>query len=246
MEGCQWPTLAEPYRTALREAVSYIFSQFEPAGIIVAGTIIRGNPAPASDLDFHILHHHPVRQRVQQFFNGVPAEIFVNPPERIAGYFVSERIDGRPLTAHMFATGFVVYDPNGLVRDLQARAAEVLAAGPDPPADFLLRTRYAVATWLEDALDIAETDPEGCAALLCRAVEEAIRYRFWDARQWQPRHKELLSALAALDAPLAGHARQFYSACDAGQRVSLATEIVRRSVGATGFFAWESPPEGAD
>jgi predicted nucleotidyltransferase len=241
--ACTLPPLAEPYRTALKETIAYIFGSFEPAGIVASGTIIRGNPAPTSDLDVYVIHRKPWRQRLQKFFNGVPAELFVNPPEQIEGYFEDERIDGRPITAHMLATGFVVYDPDGLVERLRARATEVLENGPPVSAASLLARRYGVATLFEDALDIADIDPEMCQALLAGAVEDAVRYRFWAASQWQPRHKELLRALFHLDPSLAQQAREFYLATHAHDRIRLAREIVRRSVGEIGFFEWESSVE---
>ena len=240
---CGWPDLAAPYATALREAVRYIFGRWRPVGILASGTIIRGNPSPNSDLDLYVLHEAPDRQRVQRFFAGVPAEIFVNPPERVERYFESEKRDGRLMTAHMLATGFVVYQEGPAVERLRALASDALAATPDPPPAFLTQRRYAVATWLEDAEDVAGADPELCAMLLCRAVEGALEYRFWAARRWQPRYKDTLAALETLDPSLAQEARAFYRAPGGEERLRLARSIVGQTVGATRFFEWESPVE---
>src|SRR5690349_1938923 len=196
---CRWPLLEEPYRAGLRAAVEYIFGRWEPVGIVAAGTIIRGNPAPSSDLDLYVVHTRPERQRVQKFFNGVPAEIFVNPRDRVERYFETDKASGRLAAAHMFATGFVVYQADDTVERLRARAAEVLASRPDPSPQFLTRRRYFVATSLEDAVDVAETDPEVCTAILFKVVEGAVQYRLWEARQWQPRYKDTLRALQNLD-----------------------------------------------
>ena len=54
---------------------------------------------------FYVIHAQPQRQRLQRRFHGVPAEIFVNPPHTIRGYFENEHRDGRPCTVHMFVTG---------------------------------------------------------------------------------------------------------------------------------------------
>lgn len=191
MDQCIWPVLAEPCQQALNEAVEYSFSRFEPVGVLVSGTIIRGNPGKNSDLDITVVHQQKWRQRVQKVFNGVPAEIFVNPSSQIESYFGAERGQGRPVTAHMLATGFTIYDPDGVVAELQTRARDMLAAGPAISPAVLTAKRYATATWFEDAIDIAETDPELCIAFLFNAVDEATRYRFWDAGVWQPRHKDL-------------------------------------------------------
>jgi hypothetical protein len=241
---CVWPSLGEPYATALREAVRYILARWEPVGIVAAGTIIRGSPGPSSDLDLHVLHRRPERQRVQRFFNGVPAEIFVNPPERVERYLAGERGGGRQVTAHMLATGTVVYAADPALERLRELAAAALASDPEPSAAKLTTLRYTAATWLEDAEDVADEDPELGFALLCRAVEGAIEYRFWAARRWQPRYKDTLRALEALDGGLASDVRAFYRTADPTERRTLAHGIVARSVGATGFFEWESEVEG--
>jgi hypothetical protein len=243
LDRCVWPPLEAPYAAALREAVRYIFGRWEPVGIVAAGTIIAGHPGPSSDLDLHVLHRRPERQRVQRFFNGVPAELFVNPAGRIDGYFASDRRSGRPITAHMLTTGAVVYAADAEVDRLRARAAAALAAGPEPAPALLTRTRYAAATGLEDAEDVAADDPELGFALLCRAVERAIEHRFWAARRWQPRPKDVLQALAALDGGLARDVRAFYRTADPTERRTLARRVVEGSVGAAGFFEWESEVE---
>ncbi len=150
------------------------------------------------------------------------------------------------MTAHMYATGVAVFDPDGVVRSLQAAAAEALADGPDPSPAFLVAERYAAATWLEDALDVARVDPDTCVMLVDKAVDGAVQYRFWAARRWQPRPKELLLALADLDPELAHLVRRFYRASAVEERVRVAHEMVHRSVGATGFFEWESDREPVD
>ena len=48
MQRCSWPALGEPFRTALEQAVAFIFTRFEPDGIVAAGRIVRGNPHAAA------------------------------------------------------------------------------------------------------------------------------------------------------------------------------------------------------
>ncbi|HEY3111942.1 MAG TPA: hypothetical protein VGL23_24525 [Chloroflexota bacterium] len=232
--------MAEPYGGALRDAVAFVFSRFEPIGIVATGTIVRGNPAPASDLDLYVLHRDPRRQRLQRRFRGVPAEIFVNPPERVEAYFAEERTAGRPLTAHMLATGFVVHRSDPVLDRLRARAAAELADPPRPDARALRTRAYHAASLCEDALDIFETDPEAAQLLLGQAVQVALEQRFWAAGRWQPRAKELLSALAELDPALAEAARAFVRAADPAERRRIGEQIVAQAVGETGFFEWES------
>ena len=83
MSQCKWPDLPEKYGKALREAVRFILNRFDVSGIVAAGTIIEGNPDLSSDLDVYVIHRKLFRQRIQKFFNDVPAEIFVNPPAAV-------------------------------------------------------------------------------------------------------------------------------------------------------------------
>lgn len=87
LKECTWPDLSEPYSLALQQAVEFIAARFDPLGIIACGSILRGMPDPSSDLDMYVIHHRPLRQRIQKTFNSVPSEIFVNPPAEIERYF---------------------------------------------------------------------------------------------------------------------------------------------------------------
>lgn len=240
---CTWPSLREPYATALRAAVTHSFERFSPIGVLVTGTIVRGNPGPSSDLDFWVFQNEPYRQRIQKFFHGVPTEIFVNPPERVERCFVEDRARARPVTAHMLATGYVIFQISDVVARLQQRARDELDRPPAPSAATLRQMRYGIATGLEDASDIAAIDPEMCASLLDHVVDDVVQYAYRRAGRWLPRSKELLSRLAEVDPDLSALSRRFYQATALGERLSITTEIVRRATGETGFFEWESDPE---
>ena len=242
---CRWPSLPEPYDSALRAAVAFVLGRFDVLGIVASGTIIRGNPNPASDLDLYVILSQPRRQRIQKFFNSVPAEIFVNSVTAIEGYFDSEHKAARPLTAHMLATGFVILDRDPVVESLRQRASALLA---DPPrADDAERTRrrYAAALLLEDARDIAMSDPDGANMMLGLAVHDMLRYVFRRADQYLPRDKDLLTAVQKLDPRVARYAREFFAIADIGQRLTLAEAIADRTIEARGFFEWESSSENA-
>jgi len=239
----QFPPLDEPYRTALREAVAFIMARYDPLGIIASGTIVRGDPGPTSDLDLYVIHAAPWRQRVQRRFNGVPAEIFVNPPGQVRRYLESERRDGRPMTAHMLATGAVVLDRDPAIEELRRAAREALAQPPDLPAQALRFRRYMIATAFEDGTDVAESDPLSADMILHGTVREMLRYRFLIANRAIPRDKDLLRDLETLDAPLGALARAFYGGATFAGRRALAEQIADRVIETRGFFEWESDPE---
>jgi len=239
-----YPALAEPYHTALREAVRFILDRYDDAvGIIAAGSILRGQGRATSDLDLYVIRTRPQRQRVQRWFNGVPAEIFVNPPHKVERYFAEERRASRLVTAHMLANGAVVLALDPVVDHLRTQAQAELQRSPVPSDADLRWERYLAALELEDGLDILDEDPAGGAMILGGAVHKMVRYAFRQAGRMIPRDKDLLSALETLDPALAKAARRFYRERDPATQRTIAEQIADRALGVRGFFEWESEPE---
>lgn len=237
------PDLGPRYDRALQSALAYLFDRFEPVAVVICGSIIRGTPDPASDLDIFAFHDAPWRQRVQRRFDGVPVELFVNHPDFIAGYFAEERNRGTPSTAHMLATGHLALDRDGLMAGYIEESRQMLVDGPEVDDGRLVLQRYQTAMLFEDALDVVDRDADLASMMLHSAVESALRYRFWIAGQWQPRNKDLLAAMATLDPELEDLARGYFSAATTRQRLELARAILRRTTGETGAFDWESPED---
>ena len=174
ISSCNWPVLSEPYISALKHAVTYILGRFQPVGIIASGSILRGNPGPSSDLDIYVIHAQTWRQRIQKFFNHIPAEIFVNPPKAVLGYFEEEQKEGRLITAHMLSTGFVVLNRGEIVEKLRQQAESFITAGCHPGETDLLPKRYMIASRVEDGMDIAANDPFSTAGSTSVAKIEIV------------------------------------------------------------------------
>ena len=87
-----------PYDRAADEVVAYVRKAYAPVGIVIAGSIVRGEGGPTSDLDVCVVHGEDWRVREQKRFERVPVEIFVNPPAQIRRYFEEEHRDGRLCT----------------------------------------------------------------------------------------------------------------------------------------------------
>jgi len=238
-----FPPLAEPFATALDEAVTYIHDRYQPLGIIVSGTIIRGTPHASSDLDFMVIHEASWRQRTQGFFNGVPAEMFVNPEMQMRRVIAAEPAGARPVMSHLIGTGEIVHEIGGVMASLKALAGEILDAGPAVSLEDLTQMRYRIATAFEDAHDIRDVDPDRAQTIVTEALTEAVKLHFLQEGRWLPRYKVLLADLDDLDPDL-GHATRSALGCpDLDERLDLATPIIQRIVDATGFFEWESVPQ---
>ncbi|MEZ4634835.1 MAG: hypothetical protein R2873_09985 [Caldilineaceae bacterium] len=234
------PPLHEPYATALSEAADYILERFSPVGIVASGSVLRGQGHASSDLDLYVVHFEPWRQRVQKFFHGVPAEIFVNPPETIRGYFVDEGKAGRPVTAHMLSTGIVIWQTDPVLDELRQEAQAHFAQRPNKPEDALLMARYMAATAVEDAFDIRHADPANAMLILEQAMGMMIQHAFLAANHNLPRLKQTVDGLADIDPNLSYVARRFYTTSDPAERFDAAEAFARQVLKTTGFFEWET------
>lgn len=240
---CSFPALGPPYAQALHDAVELILQRYSPIGIIAAGSILLGKADKASDLDVYVIHSANYRQRLQRFFSGVPAEIFINPPRQVEQYFAEEHASGRPITAHMLANGFVVLSDNEVVEALRVQAREWLSKEPSWSETQLLWCRYAAGNEYEDGLDLAERDPAMAQVFLSRAVTRMLEYFFMSHGLFIPRAKELLAQTSKHD-PLLGYAAQgFFSSGDFNERLRFAEQIADATIQVHGFFEWESAPE---
>jgi len=243
LSRCSFPVLDPPYAQALREAIELILRRYTPVGIIAAGSILRGVPDRTSDLDLYVIHKATFRQRLQKFFNGVPAEIFVNPPTQVVRYFAEEHASGRPITANMLTNGFIVLSTDEVIEQLRSQAREWLAKTPSWSETQLLWVRYAAGNQYEDGLDLAERDPAMAQVFLSKAVVTMLEYFFKSRGLFLPRGKELLAGVAQLDPLLGAAARGFFTSGDFAERLQFAEKIADATIGVHGFFEWESSPE---
>lgn len=232
-------SLREPHRTALRQALAWLSTAAEPVGVVVCGSIVRGNPGPSSDLDIVILHDGPWRQRVQRRFNGTPAELFFNSPAWLEHAIRDEAAQGRPVMAHMLATGALAHDTDGRMARLVETARDVLARGPGLGADALLRDRYAAATQVEDALDFGDAGTADARQALAWAVDAVARHAYLRRNRHLPRPKERLALLAGI----APQTARLLSAALAGapaQALAALQQAAHAELGTAGFFEWDS------
>jgi predicted nucleotidyltransferase len=240
MSSLTSPRLGAPYDEALHFAVSDLLTHYSPIAIVAAGSILRGQGGPTSDIDLYVLHHAPFRQRLQRRYNGVPFEIFINPPQQVRRYFEEEHAAARPITAHILTTGAVVLDCDPIVRTLREEAAVWLAKPPAPAADSMRWRRYAIADELDNASDIVDTDPACASLILHSAVSHLLEYAFLANNRHLPRQKAMIGALDDLDSHAASIARAFYAAGDVREQLPLATALAAHLTGATSFFEWDS------
>jgi len=162
--------------------------------------------------------------------------MFVNPEFEMRRVIAAEPAGGRPQMSHLIGTGEIVHDTGGVMASLQRQARVILNGGPRIPPEDLIQMRYRIATAFEDAHDIRDIDPDRAHAIVTEALTEAAKLHFLQQGRWLPRYKALLGDLDGLDPQLGGDVRAALRTTDLDTRLTLATPIMERIVGATGFF----------
>ena len=232
------------HREALDQAVAYVSEHYEPWAVLVAGTLLRGEGDPRSDLDLYVLHDADFRQRVQRWFNDVAVEIFVNPETSVLGYLNSEAKSGRLFTAHMLSTGVPLVVRDG--KRLELLVEKASAALSRPPAwddASLVRARYAAATLVEDALDCWERDRVAAHHLLSKGIDSCLAYWYMSHGRNIPRNKEVATEVASNDPDLGELLTRFFRSIDEEDRWESGLGVADRVLGTRGFFEWESERE---
>jgi len=184
-----------------REPFEHIFSRLKTLlqtefgddllGILVTGSRIHGTPGPTSDLDVHIIIASHRRQRRNMLLDGIEIEMFINPTFQIRRYMTDP--DG--LDQHMCSFGRAMYDPYGIVADLQIEAQNLWNAGPPPiQKQEEWHHRYTPADLLRDLEDV-KSDEETCNLLIAKIVEQLIASHYCINRRWTQKTKRRLSDL---------------------------------------------------
>ncbi|GHO52239.1 hypothetical protein [Ktedonobacter robiniae] len=174
-------------------------------GILATGSYIHGTPGPTSDLDVHVVIASPRRRRKNIVFKGLEIEMFLNPTEQIRRYMAEDKERG--IDQHMFAFGRAIYDPHGIIAELQREARLLWEAGPpELSADRIWYPRYILADLLRDVEDL-DGDEEASYLLIAHTVESILHTHYTLHHLWSTKPKRLLSHLASWDAETATLAR---------------------------------------
>ena len=160
-------------------------------GVLATGSRIHGTPGPTSDLDVHVVIDQPRRQRRNIVLDGVEIEMFINPPFQIQRYMSAGGND-----IHMFAFGRAIYDPQGLIGQIQNQARALWQAGPPALADSARwMPRYFAADMLRDLTDLGE-DEAAASLQIARIVDQLIDAHCRLNRRWPSKPKRRLAELA--------------------------------------------------
>jgi hypothetical protein len=229
------------HKIALSEALAWVSVNFKPVGIIVTGSIVRGNPDLNSDFDIFVIHEDSFRQRIQKYFNGVPCEIFINNFNHVYSYFEKEFENNRPVSAHMISTGkLILGDEHPGIKKLIQSAQEFLLKTPLMTGNKITRLKYAISTLFEDASDVMETDLATSTYFLNKLISDIIDYIFLINGASSPRPKERIKYLEANHPDIGNLVAGYYGADNFRDRYAIAKTLVAKTTGEYGFFEWDS------
>jgi len=207
-------------------------------GVLATGSHIHGTPGPTSDLDVHVVIDQPRRQRRNILLDGVEIEMFINPAFQIQRYMADGGND-----IHMFAFGRAIYDPHGLIAQLQAEARTLWQAGPPPLADSSRwMPRYGTADMLRDLTDLGE-DAAAAGLQIARIVDQLIETHCRLNRRWPGKPKRRLAELAVWAPEVAQLASAALIATTLAERraaVQRMAELVLAPIGGPMPLEWQN------
>lgn len=241
------PGRPAPALTALDAAHAFIAAHFPDClAAFLAGSVVRGDATPTSDLDIVVISDGLPRAYRESFREwGWPIEVFVHTRDSYREFFAADEADFRPSLARMVAEGLVLRDAAGLADGVKAEARALLERGPAPLTTARREAmRYHVTDLLDDfagSTEFAETILVGTQ--LAEAVTKLFLVshgRWAGAGKWVPR------ALSECDPVLAAElATALRSLATAGDKRAL-TRFSETALAAAGGRLFEGYSAGKE
>ncbi|MCB0686532.1 MAG: hypothetical protein KDC53_08405 [Saprospiraceae bacterium] len=145
-------------------------------GIIICGSLMHGRIDKNSDVDVYIILNSncTYRERGNVWINNVEIEYFKNPPQQVRKYFAEEKAS--PNTAHMLASGRLVFSKSNIARALMEEAKEIIAILPREISRAEIElAKYIVDDYFKDMEDAIENgDSIGIGLIHFKIVNYAV------------------------------------------------------------------------
>lgn len=120
-------------------------------GALLAGSVVRGQETPTSDLDIVVFDETLMSSyRESMIFYGWPIEVFVYNLSSYKDFFEKDRKAAKPSMPRMVSEGIILKD-SGVMEGIQQEAKALLDAGPEAWSTDTIRTkRYFITDVLDD------------------------------------------------------------------------------------------------
>jgi hypothetical protein len=240
------PSLAEPFSTALAQAVAALSEDPQVEAIFLGGSAALGQLCERSDLDLLLIKctDVTVMERYAHYVGLVQVQVISGPPRQYDLWLEQDRPQGT--VVRQLATGHMLFDRSGLGAHYQARAVEVVGRGLEPMSEPQVRSRRFLLTELLDDLADCANDPAQARWLMATGLPYAVETAFLWQRRWTPKGKRALSEVELLDSELAGLCRGFLGAPDVAAQhraFEALVSYVLAPLGGELREAWTRPPE---
>lgn len=198
--------------------------------LFLAGSVLRGEATPASDLDIVVVYESlPNSYRESFIYGGWPAEAFVHDAGTLAEFFERDRLRGLPALMSMMWEGAEVPEPCEFSQALKRRARELLDAGPPPwDEEELALKRYRLTDWVDDMR--FPRSGEELVATGAWLYQDAAEFYFRARGMWSAHSKTIPRRLRATDAAFAEKFLRAFEALFAdkspGPAVALVEELL--------------------
>ena len=221
----------------IKVATEILESKYPDARVLfLAGSIVRGQGTPHSDLDLVVIFDKlPNAYRESFHFQGFPVEAFVHDPETL-NYFLFEldRPSGIPSLAQMILEGIELPEPSEVSQSLKQLAASVMEAGPPGLSDEeVLKLRYNLTGLADDV-----RQPRSGDELLASGAElyQALAdYYFRSNNRWSAKGKAIPRILKQADAELClrfcSSFDELFSHGQSGRVIALVEELLETNGG---------------
>ncbi|RDL51179.1 hypothetical protein BLJAPNOD_02309 [Ensifer sp. M14] len=201
---------------------------------IAAGSILRGEGTPSSDIDLVVLHEQLDGAWRESFTTGgFPVEAFVHDFETLNWFVDQDVAGGYPVLLDMVAGGTVIGRNIGRGEALQAQARARLSCGPDElAAERRDALRYHITDLLDDLKD--ERPAEEIRGITIALHQPLCDLALLGRGHWSGKGKWLPRLLQRLDPELAQRFDDAFRLAGEGQAdalVALAEDELGRQGG---------------
>ena len=175
---------------------------FSCEAAFLAGSVVRGEGTPTSDLDIVVFDSSVTASYRESFFyEGWPIEWYVHNLESYHAFYESDCARAKPSLPKMVSEGIVLYD-KGKASVLQNEAKSLLKKGPSQWGDKEIELkRYFLTDVLEDFIGATDRGEEMCCA--AALVEQVHEFILRTNGQWVGSSKWIVRALKNYDQNLA-------------------------------------------
>ena len=196
--------MKKDYLITAQNLLTERFSKAKAA--FVAGSVIRKEATPSSDIDFVIVYDTallPKAYRHSLIREGWPIELFVQNTNSVAYFFKQEIACGFPALIDMVAHGMIGISENDYAFRLQEKALELERAGPASlSVEEINQRRYGITDILDDIVSYKTVSE--LHGSLCQLYQELADFYLRANQKWSGRGKSLVRAFKKAFPELSG------------------------------------------